>query len=48
MLLFGHAGITLGAAVFLSGVLASNRSSKTIRNGAMEPSSSLSTNGLTP
>lgn len=48
MLLFGHAGITLGAAVFLSGVLASNRSSKTIRNGAMEPSSSLSTNVRTP
>jgi len=48
MLLFGHAGITLGAAVFLSSVLTSNRSSKTIRNGAMEPSSSLSTNVRTP
>lgn len=44
MLLFGHVGITLGAAVFLSGVLASNHSSKTVKNRAMESSSSLSTN----
>jgi hypothetical protein len=42
MLLFGHIGITLGAAVLLANVLPSTRFSKTTGNEAIESSSSSS------
>jgi len=39
MLVFGHTGITLGAAVLLAGALESSRSPKIARSEAMKPSS---------